>query len=381
MKISTLAKSLLTTLLCALPQMASADVVIDQIKYVTNTSDMTASAMTDNYEITTANILATVTDNGQTFTVTKIAARGFYRCYLLTSITLPGTITEILDNAIADCNTLTSLRIPASVTYLDKYALWGNRFTSLVVEPGNTVYDSRNGCNAVIETATNTLVAGCQATIIPTTVTAIGEFAFRGCDGLTSITLPNSLTYIGKSAFNGCDLTSLTIPGSVTIIDDWAFSSCSALENLKIPNSVTTIGNNAFTYDEALKVVVIPNSVESIGAGAFAWCKNLKTISIPNSVVSIGSSAFNYIDANAEFFVNRKYPTSLNVTDVFSMPRYYGKLHVPEGTEADYAAQEGWNQFSNIVGDLEPAVPGDTDGNGVIDVADLNNVVSFILSE
>ena len=89
----------------------------------------------------------------------------------------------------------------------------------MVVENGNTKYDSRNNCNAIIETATNTLISGCKNTIIPNSVTSIGSHAFYRCTGLTSVTIPNSVTTIGNYAFYGCTgLTSVTIPNSVTSI-------------------------------------------------------------------------------------------------------------------------------------------------------------------
>ncbi|MBQ6209968.1 MAG: leucine-rich repeat protein, partial [Prevotella sp.] len=73
------------------------------------------------------------------------------------------------------------------------------------------MYDSRNNCNAIIETSTNTLISGCKNTSIPNSVTTIGDGAFHGCSGLTSITIPNSVTTIGDGAFHGCSgLTSIT---------------------------------------------------------------------------------------------------------------------------------------------------------------------------
>ena len=114
--------------------------------------------------------------------------------------------------------------------------------TNIVVDAGNSVYDSREGCNAIIETATNTLVAGCKNTIIPNSVTSIGSNAFENCRRLTSVTIPNSVTSIGNSAFEGCTgLTSVTIPNSVTSIGRSAFYGCSGLTSVTIPNSVTTI--------------------------------------------------------------------------------------------------------------------------------------------
>ena len=119
----------------------------------------------------------------------------------------------ILDNAFYYCSGLTSVTIPNSVTSIGSCTFDGcSGLTSIIVEESNTVYDSRNNCNAIIETASNTLIVGCKNTIIPNGVTGING-AFAGCSGLTSITIPNSVTSIGGGAFNSCSgLTSITIP-------------------------------------------------------------------------------------------------------------------------------------------------------------------------
>ena len=267
--------------------------------------------------------------------VTSIGRLAFSRCRSLVSMVIPGSVMRIGYGAFSRCSSLSSITIPNSVVSIGE-ALFVecSSLVSIVVESGNPTYDSRENCNAIIETATNTLIAGCQSTIIPNNVTSIGYSAFDGCTSLTSITIPESVTSIGSRAFSGCtSLTSITIPNSVTSIGNGAFEGCSSLTSVTIPNSVTSIGNGAFggcnklttpvynahcfaympnSYNGAYTIpdgikqiagyafsgcssltsITIPNSVTSIGEYAFYYCTSLASVTIPNSVTSIGESAF-----------------------------------------------------------------------------------------
>lgn len=138
----------------------------------------------------------------------------FYGCSSLTSLVLPPHLKELRMGAFSDCKNLESMVIPSSTSFVDGAVFAGcDNLKSLEVEEGNKKYDSRERCNAVIETQTNMLVAGCRASFIPESVIAIGERAFLGCTGLESLIVPDGVSEIGYRAFWDCrDLVSLSIP-------------------------------------------------------------------------------------------------------------------------------------------------------------------------
>ena len=232
---------------------------------------------------------------GNTYRVTGISDMAFAECRRLTSVTIPNSITRIGQRVFENCERLTSITIGTGLSSIGFLPFIGaNKLSSIKVLDGNPNYNSRDNCNALIETSTNTLLYGCNKSFIPEGVTSIGDFAFSAsCPSLTSVSIPESVTSIGDYAFSGCTgLTSITIPESVTSIGDYAFSGCTGLTSITIPESVTSIGVRTFYACSSLTSVTIPEGVTSIGDYAFFCCTGLTSITIPESVTSIGDNAF-----------------------------------------------------------------------------------------
>ena len=243
----------------------------------------------NNYKgLTSANIPASVTYASVpyappvTYTVTSIRSSAFYGCSGLTSVTIPNSVTSIASCAFGYCTGLTSVTIPNSVTSIGEDAFDGCSSLPVI---DNIRYADIYLVEAVDKTlSTYTIKEGTKF---------IGNHAFSGRTGLTSIEIPNSVTSIGESAFYECTgLTSVTIGNSVTSIGSSAFEYCSGLTSVTIGNSVTSIGERAFWYCSGLTSIEIPNSVTSIEDDAFADCTGLTSVTIGNSVTYIGIRAF-----------------------------------------------------------------------------------------
>ncbi len=167
-------------------------------------------------------------------TVTSIGREAFRYCTGLTSITFPNTLQKINQTAFEGCTGLTSITIPASVDYI----YYQNPFSScsnletIVVDTNNPVYDSRNSCNAIIQTSSNTLVSGCKNTVIPEDVTAIGDKAFQSIPLASTVIIPEGVTSVGSSAFGNCGIIKLTLPSTLKSLGICAFSTNMNMEDV-----------------------------------------------------------------------------------------------------------------------------------------------------
>ena len=207
-----------------------------------------------NYAFQGCGSLTSVTIPGSVTTIDQYA---FYQCSNLTVANIPEGVTSIGNYAYAYCRALTSVTIPTTTTSIGSSSFEScNALGTITVSAGNTVYDSRSDCNAIIQTASNTLIAGCKNSTIPGGVTSIGTRAFYNCVELSSIILPEGVTSIGDYAFDLCEnLTSATIPEGLTSIGIEAFNECWRLPSVIIPSSLTSIGRYAFCGCNALTSV------------------------------------------------------------------------------------------------------------------------------
>lgn len=296
-------------------------------------------------------------------------------------------LTSIPNNTFYNCAKLASVVIPANVTDLGTTHpfLRCIALRSVKVADDNATYDSRNNCNAIIETATNKLIYGTVGTAIPSTVKEIGPTAFALCSTMTEITLPEGLQKIDQQAFYGCTgLKSVTIPASVTMIEKEAFTQCYSIQAIMVaagntvydsrngcnaiietatntlivgcrrtdvPATVTSIGEAAFASQSNLTQITLPEGLVSIGKNAFWDCKELRLVSIPSTVTAIGQFAFedceNLTDVHS--YIEEPFAINNNVFTTYETTT----LYVPYGTAALYRQTDGWKNFQSIV-EMDP---------------------------
>lgn len=353
----TMKKLLLFIVLMMLPFAANAKVKINGIYYALDDENETAEVVFGGYSGDVV-IPSTVTQNDVVYTVTSFAKNAFYNSPQMTSLTIPKSVT--------------------SIKYHRGFFYNCNKLASIVVEEGNPNYDSREGCNALIETASNKLLYGTPSSFIPNSIATIGVAAMTHLN-VTTLTIPNSVTTIEDGAFSGCtELTSVYIGTGLEHIGENIFNECNQLKtveinsnalvsknytseeinvsgllwgssveeiilgenvtsvgehafvrgnfkSLKMSDNLTTIGDNAFWECPKLTSIEFSNNLEYIGQWAFAGCMELPSVTIPRSVKCIDLIAFQWCNKLTKVEVNSNEVVSRDGEQFYTLMSCFGK--------------------------------------------------------
>lgn len=294
--------------------------------------------------------------------LTMIGENSFTGCSALNSINL-NNVRGIDAYAFSLCESLHTLTFSRYVQHIDDFAYSGcSGLNSIVVEEGNPTYDSRDNCNAIIETATNRLIRGSNNTTIPNSVTAIGSSAFSGISSPTSITISKSVVSIGEYAFQNCagpNLISINVEDGNPVYD--SHNNCNAIietatgslilgcKNTTIPDETKVIGPYAFSNCSDVAIIKIPDNVKKIGASAFKDCSSLNSVVIGNCIKTIENMVFmNCANLQDLYCYAEQVPNAS--TDAFLNTNLENvTLHVPAASIEAYKVESQWKDFGNII--------------------------------
>ena len=312
--------------------------------------------------------------DGEGTTANILPVNAFVSTYTLEHMILPKNLMAIGGSAFQDSG-IKELVLPKTVTELGRdITYYCRNLEALSVEAGNPVFDSRNNCNAIIETATNTLRIGCVNTVIPETVTALGEMAFSGKPGLKEVILPNSITSLGWAAFwADTELSKVRLSAGVTDLGDSPFGGCDRITSFEIdpknPKYDSRDNCNAIIETATGKLIQgfsttkIPEGVKIIATASFRSMSTLTEIEIPASVEKIEPEAFLYCNHMTKVVSHIRKPYAVS-SMVFSGDNMKSaQLYVPYGTREAYANTPGWNNFPRII-EME-LVEGEYDKNAM----------------
>lgn len=217
-----------------------------------------------------------------------ISQDAFLECDGLVEIKLPSTVEVIENGAFSRCRNLKKIFIPASVMNIGNPFSGCDSLMEIVVAEDNETFDSRNNCNAIVETATNTIITGCKNTVIPASVTVIGDGAFGGIDTITEFVVPEGITEIGNGAFSGCmKLSSIKFADSVEKIGNYAFHFCNELEKIELPSKLKEISISSLANCQKLTELTIGDSLKEISDLDRAWSFNVRISKVCGSANSI----------------------------------------------------------------------------------------------
>lgn len=372
------------------------DLLVDGIAYNINSDGRTLTVTNtqpiNNYaDLTRADIPSLLSVDNKNYRVTAIGDFAFYGSAALQVVVIPESVESIGDRALAHCAAL----------------------DSIIVNENNFTFDSRNGCNAVVESNWGRLIAGCHNTTIANGVYEICAFAFAGCERLTEITIPQWVEKIGYEAFAGTGLTEVQLPVYLHELGYRAFADCPDLvtvavdeynekydsrnecnavietptgilvagcKGTEVPATVAKIGYEAFSGCAGLEELVIPDSVNTIMHYAFRECTDLKVVDIPATAMTFGDRAFGDCTGLTKVYARLEHPEEGDYYDFSTfqgVPVNTCLLIVDTNLIDIYSETAPWKDFLRIQD--HDFLVGDITGDGKVDVSDVNAVINIIL--
>ncbi|MGN1138576.1 MAG: leucine-rich repeat domain-containing protein [Ruminococcus sp.] len=292
------------------------------------------------------------------YDVIMIDLDAFENCNTIETLVIPHGIERIDQLAFKNCKNLTNIKIGKDVSNIDAYSFRGcESIKNISINHRNSVYDSRDNCNAIIESKTDTILIGCSETVIPDTVKNIGTNSFEDCINLTKIEIPTNIERIGTAAFRRCvNLENVSLQSGLTRIDDCVFEGCVNLKAIEIPATVKKLGNTVFRNCSSLTEITLPESITSLNNFLFCDCSNLKIVNLSSKTERIGCYTFcncnsletislpkslRYIDSDAFYNCNSletiSLPKSLRYIDSYAFYNCNNLKEVfYEGTASDW---------------------------------------------
>ncbi len=327
--------------------------------------------------------------------LSRIGNFAFYSC-AFSSISIPNSVESIGFGAFRSCTNLSSISIPSSVKSIGVYAFSAcTSLNSIQVEPGNSVFDSRNNCNAIIEKNVDywgvRLIAGCKNTVIPNGITSIYHFAFDGCTGLNSITIPQSVTIVGY-AFRDCDNLSAVYSYATTVpaCPQWnwgaSFSNLSLgfVQNaiLYVPSDMVYEYQNVEGYDAGNRYDYWQNAfkaIMSIDNTVNPKCAT-PTIKVNNGILSFECATegvkYHYQATSEGGFGNETYTYDKDNDGGIN------GINLPTITISVYASKKGYTPSDTATKTFKySGQKGDLNGDGAVNVADHVELSNIILNQ
>ena len=249
--------------------------------------------------------------------------------------------TSITKKAFDDCKGLLSIKIGKNVVSINISAFYNcTALEEISVDKGNTSFDSRDNCNAIVDTRHNSIIVGCKSTTFPKDVFTIGSYAFYKRSGLVKLDLPANIYFIDKMAFYDCDdLVDVSIMASC--VGEYAFSDCSKMKSINLGPYMMLIGENAFYRCDVLRTV---RCLRTRGIPDYGYNISFNEGERPTENTYISMISFS--DENFSCYITYEHKRSFDVFD--SETYWYGTLYVSKGMAEEYQKENGWGQFGKI---------------------------------